>query len=220
MAQAGYGRYVADNILGLPCGVPIYTEDIAANLAGQFNIDIKKAKSLVNVYLKRIVDNSDLKRYRKGIYYRAETTPFGGTRLNPAYIINDVYLHKHGKTIGYETGASFLNRIGLTTKIAKYKYYATNAFKQTGSRIDKKLNIALRKPKATVTEENHRYLQLLDALENKDKVPFDALHPERIFLDYIKNNGLDFVKLAAYASKYYRKEVLLRLGEFAANDLP
>lgn len=219
MERVGYGQYIADNILRLPFGVPIYTEDIASDLAKQFDIDIEKAKGLVNVNLKRIADSSDLERYQKGIYYKAQVTPFGKTKLNPAHVTRDVYIHKNGVTIGYETGATFLNQIGLTTQIAKYKYYATNAFKQNGSRVDEKLNVVIRKPPAEVTEENYLYLQLLDAIENKDKVPIDALHPKKIIRGYMKNNKLDFVKLVAYASKYYRKEILLWIGEIAASEL-
>lgn len=219
MEQVGYGQYISDNILRLPFGVPIYTEDIASDLAKQFDIDLEKAKCLVNVNLKRIADSSGLERYQKGIYYKAQVTPFGKTKLNPAHVARDAYLYKNGVTIGYETGASFLNQIGLTTQIAKYKYYATNAFKQNGSRVDEKLKVVIRKPTVAVTEENHLYLQLLDAIENKDKVPIDALHPEKIILDYIKSNKLDFIKIVAYASKYHKKEILLRIGEIAASVL-
>jgi len=219
MEQVGYGQYIADNIFRLPFGVPIYTEDIASDLAKQFDIDLEKAKGLVNVNLKRIADSSDLERYQKGIYYKVQVTPFGKTKLNPAHVARNAYLYKDGMIIGYETGATFLNQIGLTTQIAKYKYYATNVFKHNGSRVDEKLNVVIRKPTTAVTEENQLYLQLLDAIENKDKVPIETPNPEKIILDYLRNNNLDFVKLVAYASKYYRKEILLRIGENAASEI-
>lgn len=219
MEQIGYGQYIAENILHLPFGVPIYTEDMARGLAKQFDIDMKKAKGLVNVNLKRLADNNDLKRYQKGIYYKAKITPFGKAKLNPAYVIRDIYLNKNGVVIGYETGATFLNQIGLTTQIAKYKYCATNAFKQNGSRIDEKLKVVIRKPPVKVTEQNYQYLQLLDAIENKDKIPIDVHHPEKIILNYIRKNQLDFIKLVAYAGKFYRKEILLCIGKIAASEL-
>lgn len=219
MEQIKYGQYITDIIHRLPTGVPIYTKNIAEALAEQFKIDLGKAKGLVNVNLKRIVDVNNLERFQKGVYYKAKVTPFGKTRLNPALLARDIYIYNNGRIIGYETGASFLNKIGLTTQIAKYKYYATNVFKQNGSRVEKKLNVVIRRPPLAITEENYRYLQLLDAIENKDKVPIDALHPENIIRDYIKNNNLDFEKLVAFASKYYRKETLLRIGEIAASEL-
>jgi hypothetical protein len=160
-----------------------------------------------------------LERYKKGIYYRAQETPFGKTKMNPVRIIQDMYLNKNGMTIGYETGASFYNQIGLTTQMSKYKYYATNAFKQNGNRVDENMKVMLRKPVTTVTEENHQYLQLLDVIENKDHVEADALHTGKFILEYIRSERLDFVKLVGYASKYYRKEVLLRLGGIATEVL-
>ncbi len=219
MGIPGYGKYVANNIEGAPFGVPIYTEEIANNLALEYHIGIKKAKGLVNVNLKRIADNNNLERYQKGIYYKAKETPFGKTKLNPGLVANNAYVNKNGKIIGYETGPNFLNRIGLTSQMAKYKYYATNIFKQNGSRIEDDKKIIIRKPPATVTEDNCKYLQLLDAIENKDKIAIDAINPEKLILNYIANNHLDFAMLVAYARTKYKKEVLLRLGDIAAIEI-
>ncbi|HHV13083.1 MAG TPA: hypothetical protein GXX75_22680 [Clostridiales bacterium] len=216
MEQVGYGQYIADNIRSFPFGVPIYTDKIAHEVARQFQIELYQAKILVNVNLKRIADNNGLERYQKGIYYKAQETPFGKTKLNPVQIMRDLYLVKDGQSIGYETGPSFFNRIGLTTQLSKYKTYATNAFRQKGNRVEEKLGVILRKPPAEVTNDNCRYLQLLDVIENKEKLTMDALEPDQILLEYIQKNELDYVRLAGYASQYYRKEVSLRLGELAS----
>ena len=215
MKRKGYKQYIAEYIFRLPFNIPIYTEDIAFNLAGHFNIDVGQAKTLVNVNLPRIADNYDLVRYQKGIYYRAQNTPFGKTKLNPALIIRDCYTKKGGVVTGYETGASFLNQIGLTTQIPKYKKYATNAFNQFGGRENEKLKIVIQKPRTFITEENYLYLQLLDAITNKDKVTFDVPQPEKIILDYINARKLDFIKLVGYAGKYYNKKTQLRISEIA-----
>ncbi|MEI7962132.1 MAG: hypothetical protein WCI04_07390, partial [archaeon] len=120
MDHVGYGQYIANNIISLPYGVPIYTEDLANDLAKQFHIDIGQAKGLVNVNINRIAQNVDLERFQKGIYFKIKETPFGKTKLNPAYIVQNAYLRKNEETIGYETGATFMNQIGLTTQMAKY----------------------------------------------------------------------------------------------------
>ena len=219
MGIPGYGKYVVNNIEGAPFGVPIYTEEIAKNLALEFHIDFTKAKGLVNVNLKRIADKTVLERYQKGIYYKAKVTPFGKTKLNPGLIANNAYVKKNGNVIGYETGPTFLNRIGLTSQIAKYQYYATNIFKQNGSRVEEYKKIIIRKPPATVNEDNCKYLQLLDAIENKDKTAIDAINPEKLILNYIAENNLNFTKLVAFARTKYKKEVLLRLGDIAAIEL-
>lgn len=219
MEISGYGKFIMGNIEGVPFGVPIYTQEVAKNLALAFDIDLKKAKGLVNVNLKRIADKSDLERYQKGIYYKAKATPFGRTKLNPGLLAHNAYVKRGGKVIGYETGPSFLNRIGLASQLTKHTYFATNVFKHNGSRTDEDKKAIIRKPPETVNEGNYKYLQLLDAIENKDKVTIDALHPERIVLKYIADNELDFAKIVAFAAKSYKKEVLLQLGDIAASEL-
>jgi len=215
MKQIGYKQFIEEYIFRLPFNIPIYTEDIAFNLAGHFNIEVGQAKTLVNVNLPRIADNYDLVRYQKGIYYRAQNTPFGKTKLNSALINRDRYTHKGGVVTGYETGASFLNQIGLTTQIPKYKKYATNAYNQFGSKENTKLKVIIQKPRTHITEDNYLYLQILDAIANKDKVTFDVPQPEKIILDYIVSRKLDFIKLVWFAGKYYNKRTQLRISEIA-----
>ena len=215
MNRIGYKQYIAEHVFCLPFNIPIYTEEIAINLAGHFNIEVGHAKVLVNVNLPRIAGNFDLVRFQKGIYYRAQNTPFGKTKLNPALINRDRYIQKGGVVTGYETGASFLNQIGLTTQIPKYKKYASNACHQFGGKENKKLMVIIQKPRTHITEDNYLYLQLLDAIANKDKVTFDVPQPEKIILDYINTRKLDFIKLVGYAGKYYNKKTQHRVSEIA-----
>ncbi|MCE5208776.1 MAG: DUF6088 family protein [Chloroflexi bacterium] len=212
MKQKGYKQFITDHVCHLPSNIPIYTADIAFHLAAHFNLDIRQAKTLVNVNLPRIANTCDLVRYRKGIYYRAEDTVFGKTRLNPALVNRDRYISKNGEITGYETGASFLNQIGLTTQIPKYKEYATNVFKHRGKRIDKKLQVIIKKPKIQVTKENYRYLQLLDAIENKEKIGLDAPNPEMLFRKFIDDNALDLRLLIGYAESIYSKGTVHKIG--------
>jgi len=182
------------------------------NLVREFNIDITQAKKIANVNLKRIADHQDLERFQKGIYYKAQLTLFGKTKLNPISVAIRTYVvNPNNEIIGYETGPSFLNKIGLTTQIAKNKYFATNLYQRNGSRVDKNLNVVIRKPPIKVTTDNYKYLQLLDAIENKDNTVIDAINPEKVIFNYIKKSNLDFMKLIVLASKYYKKEVLLQM---------
>lgn len=216
MKRIGYKQFIAEYISGFPYNVPIYTEDVAKKLANHFVIELEQAKTLVNVNLPRLANTHDLVRYQKGIYYKAQNTAFGKTKLNPALINRDLYTRKGGKITGYETGASFLNQIGLTTQIPKFRKYATNTFKQYGCRVNKKRMVILQKPPVEITADNYLYLQLLDAIANKDQIAFDAYRPEKIILDYIHDKDLDFRKLVGYAGKYYNKKTQLRINEIVA----
>jgi hypothetical protein len=216
MKQIGYKQFITDYVRGITYNKPIYNSDIAGNLASHFNIDLRQAKTLVNVNLPRIADTCDLVRYRKGIYYRSQDTVFGKTKLNSALINRDRYIQRDGIVTGYETGAAFFNRIGLTTQIPKYQKYVTNAFKHRGSRTDKKLQVIIKKPKTKITEENYRYLQILDAIENKDKIPIDVENPEKVMRGYIDSKEILLGKLVEYAGKYYNKTTQLRVVRIIA----
>lgn len=63
--------------------------------------------------------------------------------------------------IGYETGLTVLHYMGLTSQMPRERVLATNAAKDC-ARMDKKLGIVIRPPKAPVTAENKDYLQMLE----------------------------------------------------------
>ena len=78
--------------------------------------------------------------------------------------------------IGYETGLSVMNQMGLTTQMPNKGVIVTNAAKEC-VRTDKRLDIMIKPPKTPVTAENKYYLQTLDVLEMMDKAPIDEQQP-------------------------------------------
>lgn len=75
-------------------------------------------------------------------------------------IASKMYVYNHDEVIGYETGPSLLQQLALTTLVPKYRYIATNRFKQNGSRVIEDLGLVIRKPRTTVDHENYKYLQV------------------------------------------------------------
>ena len=218
MQYTGYGKYIAKYIEEADPDLPIYTANMTNEVAGEFHIDTTQARKVVNVNMKRIADRKDivgLKRYSKGIYFKPKKTALGDSVINPIQIVIDTYIKKDGEEFGYETGPSFLNRIGLSTQIPKYRYYATNKCKRYGDNLKEKLKVVLRKPVTVVTKYNRSYLQFLDVVQNRDKVPIDVIDKEDKLIAYIENNKLDYIKLIAFAKKYYGKEVTLQVAELA-----
>lgn len=209
-----YATYITRLIEQTPAGVPIFTEEITQLLSNQFALKTDQARKIVNTNLHRL-KGTQLENFRKGIYYKPKVTVFGRAPLNQNEIIVKKYITQKNEVIGYETGPSFLQKIGLTTQIPKHRYIATNVVNHKGNRIDKELKIVLRKPKIAVTNDNVKYLQIIDAAENKDRASIDATNPMQILNDYIVKNGLDFGKLVAIAKTRYPKEVLTRVIEIA-----
>lgn len=213
MKNYGYTTFIREYVGQQPFNRPIYTTEIAVAFAEKFVMKIETAKPLVNATVQRNINKLGLERYQKGIYYRAKETPFGKTRLNPGLINKTRYLERKGEVIGYETGAAFLNRIGLSTQIPRREKYATNVFKHRGSRTDAKLNVVIKKPKTTIDEKNYRYLQFLDAVENKDRASIDVENANMILHHYMIEQKLEVVKIMEFAGKYYNKKTRMRLFE-------
>ena len=52
MEQIGYGEHIAETVKNIPYEAAIQTENIAAQLAGTFDLPYEQAKALTNVKLK------------------------------------------------------------------------------------------------------------------------------------------------------------------------
>jgi hypothetical protein len=167
-----FGAYIRQWLETYPPNEPFFTDELAGDLAKNFNLAVSQAKLIVNTNLNRL-EGEIIVRFTKGIYYKPKMTVFGPTKVNPMAIAKKLYILDHDEVIGYETGPSLLQQLGLTTWMPKYRYVATNKFKQKGSRVIEDLGLAIRKPKTVVDRTNYKYLQVLDAVENKEKIVLD-----------------------------------------------
>lgn len=207
MRQLGYGDFVAMIITDIPYEQPIQTETIAKAMADRYAIPVQKAKAVTNVNLKRLMDKGQLERFQKGIYYRIKQTVFGKTRPTAAALEAQVLVRQGDEVIGYETGASLMNKIGLTTLVPKKREIATNAYRK---KITDK-NIVAKKPVVAVNANNYRYLQLLDAIKDLPVSHIDTENPKAVLRAYIQKNNLDPVETLTYAKRYYPQKTLLNL---------
>lgn len=210
-----YIEFVSHFLSDINIGMPIYTKQIANKMGKEYNISEKEAAAAVAVALKRIMDSNkipELRLYQKGIYYKTKCTPFGEIGINKEQLIADKYIFPH---IGYETGLTTMNRLGLTTQLSKERIIATNMAKDC-MRTDKKLDVTIRPPKVEINAKNKKYLQLLDALELIDKAPIDEEEPYKIIAQYIKNENMGYGELLAYADSYYNKKTVLHLAHTAS----
>ena len=138
--------------------VPIFTEDIYNYATKIYREEYKKInRQVLNQYIKRIIDaEKNIERHQKGIFYKAKNTPFGNKPLNDRILIQKTYMFEHTEIIGFETGPSYAQKIGLTTQLPKMTYIMTNKIKN--KRIDNNKNLVLMGAKANITKENYKYL--------------------------------------------------------------
>jgi hypothetical protein len=215
--QKRYKQFIAELIDQIPEGIPIFSMEIVQKVMNEFSIEQSQARTVVNTNLNRLKNGEKIEGFRRGIYYKPKQTTFGKSHLNPAHVIMKMYVNPNDKiVVGYETGASLLHKLGLTTQMPKYQFIATN--NTSHNRVADDLKVVLRKPRMEVAIENYLYLQVLDALENKDRIAIDIPYPDDLITKYIEDNKIDFGKLLATASKY-PKRVYLRLEKVAENRM-
>ncbi|NJD02246.1 MAG: hypothetical protein FIA99_06535 [Ruminiclostridium sp.] len=207
MERFTYGEFITNKIADIPYGQSFQTDIIAEAMAEEYAIPVHKAKPITNVTLKRLADRGLIERFQKGVYYRAKQTVFGKARPSEDILEAQLLTRRGNEIIGYETGLSLMNKIGLTTLVPKKREIATNAYRKN---INDRYIIA-RKPVITVNAGNFRYLQLLDVIRDLPEAPVDAENPKALLHAFTEKNGLDTVETLTYAKQHYPQKTLLNL---------
>lgn len=122
----------------------------------------------VNKILNALVAEGTLRKLSKGRFYKPQIGKFGELPPDTYQIVKDL-LEKNGKIIGYLTGYTAFNDLGLTTQIP--------ATLQIGTRREKKAitrniyQIRFVKQENIITKENIPSLKLLDSLRFFKEIP-------------------------------------------------
>ena len=204
-----YMEIIDDFVKNIDYQTPIFTKNIYEYVK-EFDDDVDQM--LLNMYIKRYMDKNDFfVRYAKGIYYKTINTPFGKAPINIKQLYKMLFLYDGEDIIGYETGPSFMTKLGLTTQMAKKVYFTTENNRNT---IVKDF-VELVKPVTDVNQYNYKYLQILDVINNKFNVYFEVDNPDDIIYEYIKRNSLSFEKLLYYAKFYNNSNLFFRIANIA-----
>ena len=192
---------------------PIFIDDIKEYVM-QFYKKEEKEKIFNNVkeILNRLNKANIIKTAYKGIYYIPKTNIFGEVPLANSKIIQYKYLvDKFGNVKGYITGAKLFNNVGLTTQVPNVIDIVTNECKNNNKYENKYLNVIIRKPKIEINNENYKYLQLIDLIENKDNIYIEVDSMDEILYNFIQENSLDFEKIIKYARQTNSKAVIEKM---------
>ena len=100
-----------------------------------------------------------------------------------------------------------MNQIGLASQMPRKKWIATNNYTLP---VPKDVGIEIQKPRTAVTNENYKYLQILDMIESMGEAPVDAAAPEEIIREKTGSAGLLPDRLILYARKFYPTKTLER----------
>lgn len=196
---------------------PIFSAQASDYVAEKLGKNHDSVRKTVAVVLGRLASQGSLKRLSKGVYGKQVVTPFGISGLSDKDAALIMLMRDdRGDIIGYETGDSLMNQLGLCSQMPNKTYVASNNYRK---KLAANLNIEVRCPKMHVTQENVKYLQVLDAIYYLNKVPVDVNNPHKVIRRLIDNNNLDIKQLYAIARRAYSKEVALSVMDIVTENV-
>ncbi len=218
MATIRYRKKIADYLNTLQ-DEDLFTSDMVTDyVASKTGEEREKVRKATNVNLARFEKEGLISRISKGIYSKAIKTPFGNYAPDKDTLFNKKLTRDGNDVIGYETGLSLMNQIGLISQLPKKKEIATNLYE---SSIPKNINIEISKPRVPVTNDNYRYFQILDVINKLDSAPIDTGAPDQTIKKLVDDIGLAADRLILYARKYYPVKTLEKTIDvmFGGNEL-
>lgn len=152
-------EYISFTIDRLPKGYVFTYADITP--------EVSKKEAVIKA-LNRMVASGKIAKLSKGKYYKPESTPFGKLQPDQAQVVKDL-LEDDGKIIGYLTGYSIYNQLGLTTQVSNTIQIGKNQVRPGFKR--ERYTISFVRQKNTISKENIPLLQILDAIRYIKKIP-------------------------------------------------
>ncbi len=122
MHNIGYKRLLVQYIGRQEPEQPIFTTQLTRHVARMTGRDEEDVKKAVNVNMARMEKDGQVVRIEKGGYCKKIRTAFGYYIPDKEAIFCRRLLYDEGEVIGYETGLSMLNRMGLVSQMPKKMY--------------------------------------------------------------------------------------------------
>ena len=177
-------------------GEPIFAGDIFIPGLSEENL---------RYHLKRLTDEGALCRFEAGIYYFPKTDIFGERMaLSADTVALHKYVRRRGKRVGYYSGYTLANRMGLSTQVPLTEEITSNYAPAPVRELTiKTRKYILRRPVVEVTDENVAVLQFLDCLKNLEKCAEEK--PEicgRILTGYAREHALTKAMIDRFLANY------------------
>lgn len=162
--------------------------------------------------MKRLADRGDLLKVDNGIYYvPRKRSVLKNPRVNYDKVITRKYIKpKNEEIIGYTCGINFANQLGITSQTASITTIVSNAT----SRINNEVNIGikvvrLKKPKIEINSDNYKLLQVLDLLNEYERVSEVPIKNAGDYIfKYLKDIKITQNEFNEYLNKYSQKTML------------
>ena len=177
-------------------GEPIFTGDI--DIPGM-------TEETLRYHLKKLTDSGIICRFEPGVYYFPKTDIFGEQMtLSADTVAVHKYIMRRGKRVGYYSGHTLANHMGLSTQVPFTQEINSN-FSPASVRKTaiKNRQYIIRRPVVEITEENAPVLQFLDCLKDIEKCT--DIEPERcgkILTEYARKYDITKKKIDRFITNY------------------
>ncbi len=143
-------------------GEPIFTGDITLPEMSDENL---------RYHLKKLTDDGVICRFDVGVYYFPKANILGETMtLSADTVAVHKYIKRKEKRIGYYSGYTLANRMGLSSQVPFTEEITSNFAPAPVRKLTiKNRKYILRRPAVEITEENVQVLQFLDCLKDIEK---------------------------------------------------
>ena len=143
-------------------GEPIFASDILLPDMTEENL---------RYHLKKMTDDGRICRFEPGVYYFPKKNLLGERQLLSADTVAvHKYIIRRGKRVGYYSGYTLANRMGLSTQVPFIEEITSNYAPAAVRELKiQNRSYIIRRPAVEVTEENAMVLQFLDCLKDIDK---------------------------------------------------
>lgn len=207
MRNIGYKDLLSQYIENQEPDKPILTTQVIQYVARETGLDKAEVRKAVNVNMARLEKADQIIRIEKGVYCQKIKTAFGYYTPDKETLFCRRLLYDDDNVIGYETGLSILNRIGLASQMPKKKCIATNLYTK---RVPFGIQVEIRRPSTDVNCSNYRYLQILDMIRDLDNAPVDVAKPEELLKGVVESLELSTDALIFMARKFYTPRILIK----------
>lgn len=177
-------------------GEPIFSGDIEIPGLSEENL---------RYHLKKLTDDGIISRFEAGVYYFPKMDILGERiNLSAETVAIHKYIKRRGKRVGYYSGYTLANRMGLSTQVPFTVEITSNyAPAQVRELTIKNRKYIVRRPIVEVTEDNVTVLQFLDCLKDIEKCAEEEMDVcGRILSEHARHNAITKKRIDEFIANY------------------
>ncbi len=160
----------------------------------------------------KLCKDGRLIRFEKGTYYIPKETVLGKSKLDPRKVIIRKYIRDREGTIGYFSGITFMNLIGISAQMPNiWEIYTNNEQSRVRTVPVGNQMVVLRRSRTAINNENAPTLSFLELMNCTTSKFYDQEKRESI-AKYIQNNRITRKSIAEY-SPYFPDKAMRTMVE-------